>query len=77
MSASITKLCIVKNLDDIKAILVPEDKTKQEKLRDDDWDNRWNWDTSALVYDQEEDPSKKNLWLTECKVALSPLGKYR
>lgn len=74
MSANICKYCTVNNLDDIKVILVPEDKTKQEALRDDDWDNRWNWDTSELVCESEEDPSTRHLWLAECKIALSPLS---
>lgn len=73
MSASISKHSIIGNLDDIKTILVPEAKTKQEVLRDDDWDNRWNWDTSEVLVDSEDDPSKRNLWLAECKIALSPL----
>ncbi len=73
MSASISKHSVVNNLDDIKAILVPEDKTKQEALRDDDWDNRWNWDTSDVLSDPDDDPAKRNLWLAECKISLSPL----
>ena len=75
MSATICKCCTINNLDDIKVILVPEEKTKQEALRDDDWDNRWNWDTSELVYSkQDDDDRNKHLWLAECKLALSPLS---
>lgn len=62
--------CLVNNLNDIKVLLAPEIQTKQEIYRDDDWDNRWNWDTSELVY--EDDNSKKSEWLTDCIIALSP-----
>ncbi|OTF74557.1 hypothetical protein BLA29_015158, partial [Euroglyphus maynei] len=64
MSASINLFSIVNNLDDIKTTLIPEDQTRQEINRDDDWDNRWNWDTSELVYeDDDNNNDKKYLWL--------------
>ncbi|UXI23251.1 biogenesis of lysosome-related organelles complex 1 subunit 1-like [Sarcoptes scabiei] len=71
MSATLKEICVVNDLDQIKQILMPENKTKQEIFRDDDWDNRWNWDTSELVYDDELD-EKKNLWINECCIAISP-----
>ncbi|KAJ6225670.1 hypothetical protein RDWZM_004215 [Blomia tropicalis] len=74
MSASVVKYCTINNLDEIKIILIPEVKTKKEELQDDDWDNRWNWDTSELVYNTEQDEDTKYLWLADCKIALSPLN---
>lgn len=75
MSSTITKLCSVKGLDDVKEDLVPEAKLKQEFYRDDDWDNRWNWDSSEFVYDEQiEENFNKFIWLNDCQIAISPFN---
>nr|XP_027197876.1 rab3 GTPase-activating protein non-catalytic subunit-like [Dermatophagoides pteronyssinus] len=71
MSASINQFSTINQLDDLKTTLIPENRTRQEINRDDDWDNRWNWDTSELVYDDNND-DKKYIWLNECLISLSP-----
>lgn len=74
MSASVNLFSIVNNLDDIKTTLIPEDQTRQEMYRDDDWDNRWNWDTSELVYEDDNNDDKKYVWLNECIISISPFS---
>lgn len=76
MSATLNHLGTVGALEEIKKSLMPEMKTHQEMLRDDDYDNRWNdWDNTELAYDNStHDKDRDHLWLDECKLAFSPLA---
>ncbi|CAG2165297.1 unnamed protein product, partial [Oppiella nova] len=49
MTASLKKFCVLSDLKALKQILVPDYQTIQERNRDDDYDNRWNWQTSHFL----------------------------
>lgn len=73
MSSTINKYGTVRSLDSVQRTLIPETRTNAELLRDDDYDNRWNWDSSDLIYNEENEISKRNNdWLNECIIAISP-----
>lgn len=75
MAASLNEIGTVQALEAIKKSLVPEVKSHQEILRDDDWDNRWNWDSNELAYENtNKEEEQDRLWLEDCKLALSPLA---
>ncbi|CAG2100235.1 unnamed protein product [Medioppia subpectinata] len=79
MTTTLNKFCVLTDLKALKQILVPDYQTIQERNRDDDYDNRWNWQTSHFLDKADEqslavDDSDWMQRLMASVVTFSPLS---
>ncbi|XP_054164113.1 rab3 GTPase-activating protein non-catalytic subunit-like isoform X2 [Oppia nitens] len=49
MTAQLKTFSVVSDLKGLRQILVPDYQTIQERNRDDDYDNRWDWETTDVL----------------------------